>query len=370
MAEKRPVIIYGANGFSGRLVAEFLREYNLPFIAAGRSASKIKRVMDHVPGIETADFEIVETGGTVAELTKAFDGAKVVCNCVGPFIYHGPTVAEACLRAGCHYIDIGGEQHWHREASEKFGPKFAERGLLIAPATAFMSTPSDIAARVCIETAAVDTLEILTMFRGIPTFGSTQTIFAGIRTDAYYLEQNRYKPWPRATAYDVMVPGSVQTQLALTWGGFPHPVWYKDHPQVANVRTMGGILDRQLMEGVAATEKHYEANIRPLEKAEQEKKLSEMASAIQAGMPPRENTQVHRTIDVVEARSSTEYVKCIVVGTCAYRQTGLIQAYVAQSLTRRAPLKVGYASAAEAIGHREILRALESHGLSKLKLLA
>ena len=370
MAEKRPVIIYGANGFSGRLVAEFLREYGVPFIAAGRSAAKIKDVMDRLPGIETADYEVLETGSTAAELAKSFEGAKVVCNCVGPFIYHGPTVAEACLRAGCHYIDIGGEQHWHREASEKWGPKFADRGLLIAPATAFMSTPSDIAARVCVETAAIDTLEILTMFRGIPTFGSTQTIFAGIKTDAYYLEQNRYKPWPRATAYDVTVPGSVQTQLALTWGGFPHPVWYKNHPQVANVRTMGGILDRQLMEGVFATEKHYEANIRPLPPAEQEKMLSEMASSVQAGMPPRENTHVHRTIDVIEARGSTDYVKCIVVGTCAYRQTGLIQAFVAHSLIRRAPMKVGYAAAAEAVGHREIFRALETHGLSKMKIVA
>ena len=37
MSDKRPVVIYGANGFSGRLIAEFLREYNVPFIAAGRS---------------------------------------------------------------------------------------------------------------------------------------------------------------------------------------------------------------------------------------------------------------------------------------------------------------------------------------------
>ena len=63
---KRPVVVYGANGFSGRLIAEYLREYNTPFIAAGRCASRIKDVMGHVPGIETADYEVVETGGTSA----------------------------------------------------------------------------------------------------------------------------------------------------------------------------------------------------------------------------------------------------------------------------------------------------------------
>ena len=192
MSNPRPVILYGANGFSGRLVAEFLREYNVPFIAAGRSRCRIEEVLRHVPGIETADYEIAETAGSTDELTRLFTGAKVVCNTVGPFIYNGPRVIEACLKAGCHYLDIGGEQAWLREVAETWGPKFAAQRLLAAPGTAFMSAVSDAAARWCLETAAIDSLEIVTMFKGIPTFGSTQTIFAVIQTDAFYLEQNQY----------------------------------------------------------------------------------------------------------------------------------------------------------------------------------
>lgn len=363
-------MIYGANGFSGRLIAEFLREYNVPFIAAGRSASRINDVMKHVPGIETADYEVIETGGSVETLTRLFDGAKVVCNTAGPFIYNGPTVIEAALKAGCHYIDIGGEQTWVREVAEKWDGKFADRGLLAAPATAFMCAVSDAAARLCLETGAIDTLESITMFKGIPTFGSTQTIFAVIPTQGYYLEQNQYKPWPRASRYDVTIPGYLQTQLALSWGGFPQPVWFKNDAQVANVRSMGGLLDRQIMEGVAATEKMYEEQIRPLPKAEQEKKLAEMANAVQAGTPPRENPREQRTIDVVVGRGSTAYAQCVVFGTCCYRQTGLIQAFAAHHLVHAAPRKVGFASPAEAFGHREILRVLEDHGLSKARLVS
>jgi hypothetical protein len=206
------------------------------------------------------------------------------------------------------------------------------------------------------------------MFKGIPTFGSTQTIFAVIQTDGYYLEQNQYKPWPRATRYDVVVPGSIQTQLALAWGGFPHPVWFKDHPQVANVRSLGGILDRGVMQNVLATEKHFEENIRPLPKEERERKLAEMANSVQAGTPPRENIREQRTIDVVLGRGTTDYAQCILFGTCAYRQTGLLQAYAAHSLLHRPPRKAGFASACEAFGHRELLKVLESHGLSKAKI--
>ncbi|MGA8152086.1 MAG: DUF5938 domain-containing protein [Terriglobales bacterium] len=368
MSAKRPVVVYGASGFSGRLIAEFLREYNVPFIAAGRNRTKIAEVMNHVPGIETADYEIAEVGNTVDDLVKLFTGAKVVCNTVGPFIYNGPQVIEAALKAGCHYIDIGGEQAWVRQVAEQWGDKFAQQGLLTAPATAFMCSVSDAAIRLCLEKGAIDTIETVTMFKGIPTFGSTQTIFAVIQTDAHYLEQNQYKLWPRATRYDVSVPGYVQSQMALAWGGFPQPVWFKNHPQVANVRSIGGLLDRQIMEGVAATEKLFEEQIRPLPKAEQEKKLAEMANAVQGGTPPRENTREQRTIDVVAGRGSTDYVHCVVFGTCCYRQTGLIQAFAAHSLVHAPPRKVGFASAAEAFGHRELLAVIESYGLAKARL--
>jgi uncharacterized ParB-like nuclease family protein len=145
-------------------------------------------------------------------------------------------------------------------------------------------------------------------------------------------------------------------------------VWFKNHPQVANVRSIGGLLDRQIMEGVAATEKLFEEQIRPLPKAEQEKKLAEMANAVQGGTPPRENVREQRTIDVVAGRGSTDYVQCVVFGTCCYRQTGLIQAFAAHNLVRTPPRKVGFASAAEAFGHRELLGVIESHGLAKARL--
>lgn len=369
MAKKKPVVIYGASGYSGRLVAEYLREYSVPFIAAGRNPTKLKEVMEHVPGIENADYEIAEVGSSTGELSKLFDGAKVVCNTVGPFIYNGPRVAAACLAAGCHYLDISGEQAWIRIAAEEWGEKFAARGLLIAPATAFMSTPSDIAVRVCLEMAAIDTVEIVTMFRGMPTFGSTQTIFAVLQTEAHYLEQNQYKRWPPATPFDVFVPGQIQTQLALAWGGFPHPVWYKNHPQIANVRSIGGLLDREIMQNVVATEKLYLEKIAPLPAAERERTLAEMASSVQAGTPPRENPRINRTIDYVVGRGSTAFVQCALFGSCCYQQTGLIQAFAAHNLVRTAPRKTGFASATEAFGHREILRVLEGHGLTKLNLL-
>jgi len=370
MSAKRPVIVYGASGFSGRLVAEYLCEYKIPFVAAGRNRGKIVEVMKSVPGIEKADYEVAEVENSTNEFAKLFSNTKVVCNTVGPFIYSGPTVIEACLKSGCHYLDISGEQAWIRQVAEDWGPQFAQEGLLAAPASAFMSAPSDAVVRICAENDGLDTFEILTMFRGAPTYGSTQTIFAVLQTEAYFLEQNQYKRWPPATALEVVAPGQIQTQLALAWGGFPHPVWFKDHPQVANVKSFGGLLDRQIMENVFATEKLYLEQIAPLPKAERERRLAEMANSVQAGTPPRENQRENRTIDVIVGRGATEFTQYALFGNCCYKQTGLIQAYAAQRLVHAKSRKVGFASFAEAFGARELLGTLEEHGLSKMKVLA
>ena len=160
-------------------------------------------MLAHVPGIGTADYEIVQVDHDVDSLAPLFEGARVVCNTVGPCIYHGSTVAEAALRAGCHYIDTGGETPWVKP-DRGVGAKFAEAGLLLAPATAYMSAVAEACARIAIERAPrIDTLEILSMFMGFPTYGSTQTIFGQLQWESIYLEQNEYKEWPPVTTLEV-----------------------------------------------------------------------------------------------------------------------------------------------------------------------
>ncbi len=51
MSDKKPVVVYGASGYTGRLVCEFLRQYQVPFVAAGCKAEKIQEVIDHLRGV-------------------------------------------------------------------------------------------------------------------------------------------------------------------------------------------------------------------------------------------------------------------------------------------------------------------------------
>jgi Family of unknown function (DUF5938)/Saccharopine dehydrogenase NADP binding domain len=359
----KPVVVYGASGYTGRLVAEFLREYKLPFVAAGRDGARIKAVMERVPGIETADYEVVEVEHSVEALRKLLSGAKVVCDTVGPFIEYGPDVVEAALQTGCHYLDTTGEQNWMRKADETFGTRFAEKGLLLAPGIAQMYTTGEIAAHICLETPGLDTLDTLVLWKGFPTYASTQTIFTILMADHYYLEQKEYVKWPATGSYEVTVPGQHQTALALSWGGISHPVWFKRDPRVANVKSLGGVFDRQLMEGVVQMAKMVEEKIKPLPPDQQVKALSEAAASVQAGMPPRENQRINTSLDSVYASGPLGRVHCVINGACNYKQTGLLQAYAAYHLVHGAPARVGFASGCQAFGHRQLLGVLQSFGL-------
>ncbi len=370
MSGTKPVVVYGASGFSGRLVVEFLREYNVPFVAAGRDKARLEDVLGHVPGIGTADYEVVQVGHSVEELTELLRGAKVVCNATGPCIYYGDTVIEAALAAGCHYIDTGGEAPWVRRVRETWHERFADAGLLVAPATAYMSATAETAIRVAQEhQPGIDTIEVLSMFRGSPTYGSTQTIFGQLQWESFYLEQNEFVEWPPVTTIEAVIPGTVQTQLALPWGGFPHPTWFKDDPRIANVYAFGGILDRGIMENVVAGQRDYQEKLRPLPPEQQREILAGIADSVQAGMPPRENRRQQRTIDVVSARGSLESIQIVVHGQGAYLQTGLIQAFAAHHLVYKPPHAVGFASPCTAFGYRELLAALEAYGLVRMKIV-
>jgi hypothetical protein len=366
MANTKPVVVYGASGFTGRLICEYLREYQIPFIAAGRSKERLQSSMDrNVPGIETADYEVAAVEHNVGALTKLFTGAKVVCNTVGPFAKYGHEVVEACLKTGCHYVDTTGEQDWLIACDETYGERMAEKGLLLSPGIAQMYTTGEIAANICLETPGLDTLDILVFWKGTTTVASMQTIFVNAAlSKAYYLEQRKYVEWPAdGSIYDVVIPGQHQTGLALPWGGTSHPVWFKRDPRVSNVKVLGGLMDRKLMQGVPAIVGAVLKKIEGLSDAEKYKVLSEQASGVINKMPPRENQRTNISLDSVIASGPLRSVQCVLKGTCNYKQTGLLQAYAAHYLINGTPRSVGFASACQAFGHRELLGVLQAFGL-------
>lgn len=362
----KPVVVYGASGYTGRLVCEYLRELNIPFIAAGRSKEKLQAGLDTVPGLDTADYEIHEVEHTVEALTKLLTGARAMCNMVGPFMEFGPASVEACYNAGVHYMDTTGEQDWMMWCREEFGAKFASKNLLLSPGVAQMYTTGEIAANYCLENPGLDTLDMSVFWSGTPTIASTATIVQNaVLSKAYFLKDNKLEEWPAdAGLYQVVVPGQHELGLALPWGGTSSPIWFQNDPRVATCRVLGGVINKPLMEGVPGLVAQMLELTAGKSLDETRQILAGVAAQVNNTYPPRENPRINISIDSVYASGPLARAHTVIYGNCNYKQTGLLQAWSAAQVIHDPPRKVGFASACQAFGHRELHGVLKSFGLS------
>src|SRR5437868_5777863 len=129
-------LIYGANGYTGELIArEAVRRGHRP-ILAGRHAEKIEPLAREL-GCEGRVFDL--TSGDVAAALRNVD---LVLHCAGPFVLTSAPMVQACLRAGAHYLDITGEIRVF-ESILRRGGEAKERGVTLLPGVGFDVVPTD-----------------------------------------------------------------------------------------------------------------------------------------------------------------------------------------------------------------------------------
>ncbi len=368
MSGNYPIVVYGASGYTGRLVIEFLREYGIPFIAAGRSRSRIEEALKYIPGIENADYQVLEVEHNVESISKLLAGRKVICNTVGPFSRFGEVAIEAALAAGCHYLDTTGEQNWMLQMQEKFHHKFEQAGLVCAPATAYMFTVSDIAARVCLETPGIDSLEVRIHTFGTPTVGSTQSVFDMCRNPSFKIVDHELVQYEKIfERYQLALPGTGDIVMGTQWGGGSHVVYFKNDSRVRNCNMVLAMGNQNIWKGCEELELAYNVQLQWLSDEQLFPILDQLAGQMQNTMPPRENRQQNRFTDWCVGRGNNKMVRCEITGTCAYQITGLLQAYAAMRLVQDKPVKAGFRSINEVLGHRDVLGALEAYGYASLQ---
>jgi len=370
MSSNKPVIVYGASGYTGMLVMEELINLGIPFIAAGRDADRISQMMkERVVGLESADYEIVAVAHEAEALAELFSGARVVCNTVGPFQSYYKAVLDAALIAGCHYMDTTGEQAYILKALEEgYGERFADKGLLFAPSTSYMYTMAEIASELCLETPGIDSLNVAVIPTGTPTVGSTNTIFGMLSEQPYKLENNTLVPMQKGVGWEVSVPGHIRNILCHHWTGTCLPVTYQNDPRVRNCEAMVGFGNRELMEQVIGMEQYWMENLKDLPVQQQMEALAKLAGDVTPVMPPRELPARARNIDHVEARGDTAYASCTMISYNAYVLTGALQAWGVEYLLADAHQRTGYASACQAFGHRNLLGRLQGRGFVSYRL--
>lgn len=366
MSKDIPIVIYGASGYTGRQVAEYLRDMRVPFIAAGRNRKAIEEAMKAVPGIDDATYEIVEVEHSVDALTKLFTGRKVVCNTVGPFVRYCDVVAEACLATGTHYMDTTGEQPSILMLEERYGKEFAKAGLALVPSMSYMYAVSEITARVCLEIApGVDTLNMHSLGEAVPTVASSQSIFEMVRYKGAYLRDHELVEYENVEITDLALPDG-QVLKATPWGGTANPIWFKNDGRVANCKMSVALGNQELYKKVLELERAYKVQLQWIPDEQLTPLLNRMATSVTSRMPPRESRSRHRTIDWCHARGNNVAASCIIYGTGGYLQTAVLQAYGARRLAYGTPHATGFRSPSEVFGHHELLGILKTYGYAAM----
>ncbi len=369
---KHPVVVYGASGYTGMLIMDWLIDQNIPFTAVARNAKRVQEMMaQRVVRLESATYEIVESEHTVDALTRAFKGAKVVCNTVGPFVKFGLTTVEAALKAGCHHIDTTGEQAYIRAVRDEFGEAFRQAGLLVSPSIAYMYTFSEIAAELALETPGVDALETAALARGPRgagagvTVGSTASIFEMYRAEPHYLWEKKLVPHAPHASFNIGSPDFMQPVFALPWGGTSLPVYFEHDPRVRSCISCVGFYDNDVMQTVRALGQKWDAEYKHLPKEQQDAVLKGIVESTTPAMPPRERTTLQRTVDFAIGRGQLAAVRATVHGVTPYISTGAVQAAAVMKLLDGETNRVGFASGSKAFGHRYLLGFLEQRGLAR-----
>lgn len=140
------LIVFGATGFTGRLVAEYLHlsgAAGVRWAIAGRSLDKLGQVRDAL-GLPASVALLQADAADAAALQALVRRTRAVITTVGPYQLHGEPLATACAEAGTDYVDLCGEPLWMARMIHKLTPLAEKSGARIVFSCGFDSIPFDL----------------------------------------------------------------------------------------------------------------------------------------------------------------------------------------------------------------------------------
>ncbi|HEX4477665.1 MAG TPA: saccharopine dehydrogenase NADP-binding domain-containing protein [Polyangiaceae bacterium] len=208
-----PVLLYGANGFTGRLIAERARERGLELVLAGRTREAVEPLAKRL-GYE---FRIFGLDGEAA--FEGIRGAKVVLHCAGPYSKTSAPMVDACLKARAHYLDITGE-YKVLEAVLARSDEAAARGVVLLPSVGFDVVPTDcMAQKLKGELPSAVRLELA--FTGdsmMPSAGTAKTTVENLHVGAKVRRGGVIVSIPAPLKREIPFAEGARFAMSIPWG--------------------------------------------------------------------------------------------------------------------------------------------------------
>ena len=181
MNRKYKIVIFGATGFTGELCAKFMSEKysDIPIAIAGRNLEKLEKIKNK----HGLPFPIVVADAfDVSALEKMCKDTEVVLSTAGPYHKYGSDLLGACVKSGCHYVDITGESFWIKDMIEKHHKEASNKGVRIINACGFDSAPSDLGVFYAVNQVAgsVKSVQCFQAWKGEASGGTMETMFSSM----------------------------------------------------------------------------------------------------------------------------------------------------------------------------------------------
>lgn len=208
------LLIYGANGYTGRLVAREAARRGMKPLLAGRNRDDLDALAKEL-GAPRRVFEL----SNPAEIARNLDGVNVVLHCAGPFSKTAAPMLDACLNINAHYLDITGEidvfELCHRTHS-----RAQHQGTVVLPGSGFDVVPTDCLAAM-LKRQLPDATSLVLAFEagGGPSPGTAITSVEGLARGGRARIGGEVKQVPLAwKAREFLRDGKPRTAMTIPWG--------------------------------------------------------------------------------------------------------------------------------------------------------
>jgi short subunit dehydrogenase-like uncharacterized protein len=217
------IVVFGATGYTGELIAERLVAQGARPILAARNDARVAALAERLGGLEHTRADAMRQN-TVFDLVGAGD---VLVSTVGPFVKWGSPAVRAAVAAGCTYLDTTGEPEFVRRVFEEFGPPAERSGAALLTAMGYDFAPGALAGALALEDAGAEAARVdvgyYALGGGMTSFsaGTRESLVGATLADNHAFREGRMqrvRPAERVRSFAV----AGRQREAISIGGSEH----------------------------------------------------------------------------------------------------------------------------------------------------